>query len=89
MKAGEAITLLEGVALSGATSGEGWFIRLKKSGESYVHELVGEREGSFPITLSFEAPLSRQGDWRGVDFKLHGGAVVPVRLAGLDDGVSF
>ncbi len=89
VKAGEAMTLLEGVALSGATSGEGWFIRLKKSGESYVHELVGEREGSFPIVLSFEAPLGRQGDWRGVDFKLHGGAVVPVRLAGLDEGVSF
>jgi len=88
-KAGEAMTLLEGVALNGVTSGEGWFIRLKKAGETYVHELVGEREGSFPIVLSFEAPLARQGDWRGVDFKLHGGAVVPVRLAGLDEGVSF
>lgn len=89
VKAGEAITLFEGVALSGTTSGEGWFIRLKKSGENYIHELVGEREGTFPITLSFEAPLNRQGDWRGVDFKLHGGAVVPVRLAGLDESVSF
>jgi hypothetical protein len=89
VKAGEAMTLLEGVALSGVTSGEGWFIRLKKAGESYIHELVGERVGSFPIVLSFEAPLARQGDWRGVDFKLHGGAVVPVKLAGLDEGVSF
>ncbi|MCW1926202.1 hypothetical protein OKA05_26830 [Luteolibacter arcticus] len=89
LKAGEAMTLLEGVALSGATSGEGWFIRLKKSGENYIHELVGEREGSFPIVLSFESPLGRQGDWRGVDFKVHGGAVVPVRIAGLDEGVSF
>ncbi|RYD63445.1 MAG: hypothetical protein EOP83_12135, partial [Verrucomicrobiaceae bacterium] len=44
VKAGEAMTLLEGVALSGVTSGEGWFIRLKKVDESYVHELVGERE---------------------------------------------
>ncbi|MCW1886951.1 hypothetical protein OKA04_19585 [Luteolibacter flavescens] len=88
-KAGEAMTLLEGVALSGVTSGEGWFIRLKKDGENYIHELVGEREGSFPIDLSFEAPLVRQGDWRGVDFKVHGGAVVPVRIAGLDEGVSF
>lgn len=89
VKAGEAMTLLEGVALSGVTSGEGWFIRLKKVGENYVHELVGEREGSFPIGLSFEAPLGRRGDWRGVDFKLHGGAVVPVKLTGLNEGVSF
>ena len=64
---------------SGAASGEGWFTRLKKKGESYVHELVGEAIGSYPIELAFEAPLGRQGDWRGVDFKLHGGAVVPVR----------
>jgi hypothetical protein len=89
LQAGEAIELLEGVALSGAASGQGWFTRLKKKGESYVHELVGEAVGSYPIELAFEAPLGRQGDWRGVDFKLHGGAVVPVRIDGLGDDVSF
>lgn len=89
IQAGEAIELLEGVALSGAASGQGWFTRLKKKGESYVHELVGEAVGSYPIELAFEAPLGRQGDWRGVDFKLHGGAVVPVRIDGLEDPVSF
>ncbi|TAE77417.1 MAG: hypothetical protein EAZ84_04160 [Verrucomicrobia bacterium] len=87
--AGEAIELLEGVALSGAVAGEGWFARLKKKGEGYVHELVGEAVGSHPIELEFEAPLRLQGDWRGVDFKLHGGAVVPVRLDGLAEMVSF
>jgi hypothetical protein len=86
---GEAIELLEGVALGGAASGEGWFTRLKRKGEGYVHELVGEALGSFPIELAFEAPLGRQGDWRGVDFKLHGGAVVPVRIDGLEEPVSF
>ena len=89
IQAGEAIELLEGVALSGTASGEGWFTRLKKMGESYVHELVGEAIGSYPIELAFEAPLGRQGDWRGVEFKLHGGAVVPVRIDGLEDPVSF
>ncbi|WP_193213353.1 hypothetical protein [Luteolibacter marinus] len=89
VKAGEAVDLLEGVALSGEASGDGWFTRLKKVGDQYVHELVGEREGYFPIALAFEAPLGRQGDWRRVDFRLHGGAVVPVTLAGLDGSVSF
>jgi hypothetical protein len=86
---GEAVVLLENAALSGAPSGEGWFTRLKKQGEGFVHELVGEAVGVFPIELAFEAPLVRRGDWRGVDFRLHGGAVVPVRIAGLPEGVSF
>jgi hypothetical protein len=86
---GEAVTLLENAALSGAPSGEGWFTRLKKQGEGFVHEIVGEAVGNFPIELTFEAPLVRRGDWRGVDFKLHGGAVVPVRIGGLPEGVSF
>ena len=89
VKADEPMVLLEGVALSGDAAGDGWFTRLKKVGDQYVHELVGEREGFFPIELAFEAPLGRNGDWRGVDFKLHGGAVVPVRIHGLEDSVSF
>ena len=88
-QAGEAVTLLENAALSGAPSGKGWFTRLKKRGEGFVHELVGEDVGVFPIELAFEAPLVRRGDWRGADFKLHGGAVVPVRITGLPEGVSF
>ncbi|QJE98054.1 hypothetical protein [Luteolibacter luteus] len=86
---GEAMELLEGAALSGAASGEGWFTRLKKQGDGFVHEIVGERAGTFPFELSFEAPLVRSGDWRGVDFKLQGGAVVPVSIEGLEEGVSF
>ncbi|WP_367874116.1 hypothetical protein [Luteolibacter sp. Populi] len=86
---GEAITLLENAALSGAPSGEGWFTRLRKEGEGFVHELVGEKLGTFPIELAFEVPLVRRGDWRGADFKLHGGAVVPLSIAGLPEGVSF
>jgi len=86
---GEAMDLLEGVALSGAASSEGWFTRLKRQGDGFIHEIVGERAGTFPFELSFEAPLVRRGDWRGVDFKLQGGAVVPVTIEGLEDGVSF
>lgn len=86
---GEAMTLLENAALSGASSGDGWFVRLKKQGEGFVHELVGDKLGKFPIELAFEAPLLRRGDWRGTDFTLHGGAVVPLKIAGLPEGVSF
>lgn len=88
-RAGEAVVLLENAALSGTPAGEGWFTRLKKQGDDFVHELVGEKEGSFPIELAFEAPLARQGDWRTVSFRVHGGAVVPVRITGLPEGVSF
>ncbi len=86
---GEAAELLEGVALGDAASGDGWFTRLKRKGDGFVHEIVGEREGVFPFELSFEAPLVRRGDWRGVDFRLQGGAVVPVTILGLEEGVSF
>jgi len=86
---GEAVTLLEGAALSGAASGPGWFTRLKQTGDSFVYELVGEQVGTFPIELAFEAPLLRLGDWVGVDFKLEGGAVVPVKIGGMAATVSF
>jgi hypothetical protein len=88
-EAGKGIDLLEKGALSGEASGDGWFVRLRKTDDGYVHELVGERAGSFAIVLPFEVPVTKKGDWKMVDFTLPAGVVVPVNLAALGGDVSF
>ncbi|MFD0893405.1 hypothetical protein KBB96_18420 [Luteolibacter ambystomatis] len=89
-KAGATCILLLGnAALAGDASGDGWHVRLKREGDNYVHELVADRAGSFPASIAFQAPLKRKGDWRVADFTLPSGVVVPLRLEGLGDKVSF
>ncbi|BCU76186.1 hypothetical protein [Luteolibacter sp. LG18] len=89
-KVGAVCDLLRGsAAIAGEASGDGWHIRLKRRGEGYVHELVADKAGSFPVTISFQAPLKRKGDWRVADFTLPSGVVVPVRIEGLGDKVAF
>lgn len=89
--AGAKLELLSGqVALLGQTSGDGWRIGLRKGeGGQWVHELIATRAGEFPLRLRFGVPVTRQGDWRNVDFTLLCGVVVPVRLEGFDKGVQF
>lgn len=77
--------LFGGVALSGGVSGEGWHVVLKDE----AYELVAERAGEFPVVIDFVAAVERKGDWRSVGFKLPVGTVVPVRIGGLGEGVSF
>ncbi|MES2659003.1 MAG: hypothetical protein V4689_10320 [Verrucomicrobiota bacterium] len=79
--------LVGGVALSSGVSGDGWHVVLRPEDGGY--DLIAERGGDLPVTLEFVAPVKRQGDWRVLDFKLPAGVVVPVRIEGLPDGVSF
>ncbi|MGB6222902.1 hypothetical protein [Haloferula sp.] len=85
-----SVVLFRGVALSGTTSGDGWYVRLAKKGEAWVHELVAtETGGTRLLELPFEVATTRDGDWRKIDFNFGAGVVVPVTLEGLGEGVSF
>ncbi|GAA5116097.1 hypothetical protein JIN84_19530 [Luteolibacter yonseiensis] len=77
--------LIEGVALSGNISGEGWHVELDKAG----YNLVTERGGDFPVVLDFVVPVKSRGDWRTLDFKVPAGTVVPVGITGLAESVTF
>ena len=46
-------------------------------------------EAVHQIDLSFVTPLTTSGDWRGIDFKVPGGAVVPVELTGISNKALF
>jgi hypothetical protein len=87
---GSAAELLGGgAALADGVSGDGWHVALKKTGEVWTYDLVAEREGEFPVEISFEVPVTRKGDWRILGFNLPAGVVVPVMIDGLGAGVSF
>jgi hypothetical protein len=87
---GSSVELLAGgAALTSGVSGNGWHVALRKAGDAWVYDLVAESGGEFPVNLSFEAPVTRKGDWRRLDFTLPAGVVVPVRIEGLGGGVAF
>ena len=50
---------------------------------------MAEREGTLPLELTFVAAVRENGDWRSVDFAMPAGAVVPLELTGLAEGVTF
>jgi hypothetical protein len=87
---GSKVTLLAGnAAISEGTSGDGWNVTLEAQGDALVHQLVAQRAGEFPISIRFDAPLIRGGDWRSLDFRVPGGVIVPAVIKGLPDGLSF
>jgi hypothetical protein len=89
-EAGATLDLLgNGAALSGNVSGENWHIDLVQVASLPVYQLVAAEPGEFPVSIDFEVPVSRRGDWHTLDFSLNGGAVVPITLEGLAKGVSF
>jgi hypothetical protein len=79
--------LVSGVALSAVVSGDGWHVVLRDKDGGY--DLVAERAGDLPVELEFVAPVRRNGDWRVLEFTLPAGVVVPVRIEGLAESVSF
>ncbi len=87
---GARLRVLSGrAALSDRASGDGWHAELVKTDAAEAYELVFERKGLVPVELAFAAAVREQGDWRGVEFWMPAGTVVPVTLAGLADGVEF
>ncbi len=89
-RAGATFDLLAGgAALTSGTSGDGWHVVLKKKGKEWVYQLVADRAGTLAVKLEFSVEVSRQGDWKRMYFQLPAGVVVPVRMNGLEDEVTF
>lgn len=89
-KANTRLRLLSGrAALNEKTAGDGWHVELSNNGECPAYDLVLDRAGSFPIEIGFSAAIGEHGDWRVLNFRMPAGAVVPVMLEGLGEGVTF
>ncbi|ACB73614.1 LysM peptidoglycan-binding domain-containing protein [Opitutus terrae] len=89
-KAGVRLRMLAGMAaLADKVAGDGWHVELARDDEHFWYELVGDREGAWPVDLGFTAAVTETGDWRKLAFQMPAGAVVPLRLEGLPDGVEF
>lgn len=90
-QAGARLRLLAGrAALSEKTAGDGWHVELvTDEAGGFFYALVADRAGTLPVEIAFAAPIREDGDWRQLDFAVPGGAVVPLRLEGLGDNVSF
>lgn len=83
---GARVALLSGgAALDGAAHGDAWHAELQ-GGRT---DVVFDRAGTFPIRISFSARLNKPDDWKGVDFRMPAGTVVPLRLEGLPRGAAF
>ncbi len=88
---GARVELLSGASPNGATAGDNWHLELVKQGEEWASLLVAgdtRAEGS-SLEVDFIVPVKRSKDRRVIDFKLPAGVVVPVRITGLDQDVSF
>jgi hypothetical protein len=85
------LALLSGrAALSDTTAGDGWHVELARTARGdFRYEMVFERPGVFPIDLPFSAAVQENGDWRGLDFQMPAGVVVPLVLDGLGGPVEF
>lgn len=88
-RAEATVELLGGAALSEATSGDGWHVRLRAVGENYVYDLVAEREGEIPLQVRFDVPVTKEEHWRSIQASLPAGVVVPLWLEGLTESVKF
>ena len=89
-KVGARLRVLSGrAALNDKTAGDGWHVELLPAESGFAYDLVGDRAGMLPVDLGFAAAMVEEGDWRGVEFRMPAGAVVPLRLEGLAEGVEF
>jgi len=91
-RAGVRMRVLEGpAALTDRAAGDGWHAELVWLEDDYAFatDLVFDREGVVALDLGFATGIAEKGDWLSVGFGMPAGAVVPLRLEGLDGGVEF
>jgi len=92
LKPGVRVRVLEGpAALSERAVGDGWHAELVRlaDDEGFATDLVFGREGPVTLDLGFATAIEEKGDWLRIGFGMPAGAVVPVRLEGLDAAVEF
>jgi hypothetical protein len=87
--AGSAVGLLEGAALSGGVSGDGWHVALRKKNNAWVYDLIAERAGELKVDVTFDVFTALRDDWRSIQFGLPAGVIVPVTIEGLGKAIEF
>ncbi|MDA0812244.1 MAG: hypothetical protein O3C21_07665, partial [Verrucomicrobia bacterium] len=85
-ESGGRVQVLSGrAALTEVLKFEGFHIAL--NGDAY--ELVFSSAGEFTYEIPLAAAVLTANEWRGVDFQVGAGTIVPVAIAGLGEQVEF
>ncbi len=85
------LTLLSGnAALVQMPEDENYQVRLATAGKRTVYKVRFSKPGTFPVKLHFIAKIDKDADsQRMIDFTIAAGAVVPLRLEGLNAEMTF
>lgn len=85
------MTLLGGnAALVRIPQNENYQVRLANTGKQTVYKVDFSKAGTFSIKLDFVAKVVKAADnQKSIDFTIAAGAVVPVKLEGLEAGLTF
>ncbi len=89
-KSDAALILLSGnAAASRLPSHKGYRVELKPFGKSgSAYELAFDRPGTYPVQLEFVASVTRDKEWKRINFQVASGAVAPLNIEGLN-GIEF
>jgi hypothetical protein len=69
---------------------ENYQVRLATAGKRTVYKVRFSKPGTFPVKLHFIAKIDKDADsQRMIDFTIAAGAVVPLRLEGLNAEMTF
>ena len=85
------LELLRGrVALDGVVAVAGQQLRLGDDGAGNpVYRMQFDKAGRYPVEVTFVARLAEKAEWKGFDFRVPGGAVVPISLKGVGPDSEF
>ena len=85
------VTILSGDAAVIQVPTDGNYrLRLATDSDRPVYKLLFAKAGTFPVALDFVARLVEpKANWRGLDFTVAAGAVVPLTLTGLASDLEF
>lgn len=85
------LTLLSGnAALVQMPEDENYQVRLATTGKQSFYKVRFSKVGTFPVQLDFIAKIDKAADsQRSIDFTIAAGAVVPMRLEGLNAEMTF
>ena len=85
------LSILSGnAALSELPSDSDFRVRLSEVNNQPVYQLLFEKAGRYTISLDFVASLvTGDGNTKGMDFRIHAGSVIPIKIDGLNQNLKF
>jgi len=85
---GELAILSGHAAVTTLPENENFTLRLH-GGTEPVYKLTFPNPGTFPVRIEFQAGILEGDGWQHFDLRIPAGAVVPVSVTGLGDGIRF